>query len=62
MTLLVNDGKRLTEPIGVAFVEPKAKKLIYKLTPARPLLNDGKRLTEPIGVAFVEPKAIEAYL
>ena len=42
MTLLVNDGKRLTEPIGVAFVEPKAKYLIYKITPARPLLKVGR--------------------
>ena len=42
MTLLVNDGKRLTEPIGVTFVEPKAAKLIYKLTPARRLLKGGR--------------------
>ena len=42
MTLLVNDGKRLTEPIGVTFVEPKAKYLIYKITPARPVLKIGR--------------------
>ena len=42
MTLVVNDGKRLTEPIGVTFVEPKAKYLIYKITPARRLLNIGR--------------------
>ena len=29
------------QPVGVALVEPKAVKLIYKLTPARSLLEVG---------------------
>ena len=29
------------QPVGVALVEPKAVKLIYKLTPARSLLDIG---------------------
>ena len=33
------DGKRLAEPIGVAVIDPKDGKLIYKLTPLRPLLD-----------------------
>ena len=29
------------EPVGVAVIEPKAVKLIYKLTPAKPFADIG---------------------
>ena len=30
------------QPIGVAFIDPKDEKLIYKLTPGRPCMNVGR--------------------
>ena len=30
------------QPVGVAVVEPKAVKLIYKLTPASPVMEGGR--------------------